>query len=208
MRWISSATPWQVSKMPRAFLAIDLPMAVRATLEECRASIIDADPSWRGEKWVAPENLHITLRFLGSLHETACADVAARVAEAVAPVEPYRMRLDVVRAVPRLRAATMVWVGASTGIDETAGLAEAVARATSFLDFEPQGRAFKTHVTLSRARQTRRLAPSAIDEVERLLKRASERAVTVSVHEVTLYGSTLTPRGPVYDHLATMPLGI
>lgn len=194
--------------MPRAFLAITLPIAVRSTLEECRSSILDADPAWRSEKWVAPENLHITLRFLGTVHETACADVASRVAEAVAPLEPYRMRLDMVRAVPRLRAATMIWVGASTGIDQTARLAEAVTRAVSFLDFEPDGRPFKTHVTLCRARQSKRLAPHAIDEVERLLSRASERAVTVSVHEVILYASTLTPRGPVYEHLATMPLGV
>jgi 2'-5' RNA ligase len=194
--------------MPRAFLAITLPIAVRTTLEECKALVIDADPAWRGEKWVAPENLHITLRFLGIVHEAACADVAARVAEAVAPLEPYRMRLDVVRAVPRLRAATMIWVGASTGIEETATLAETVARAVSFIDFEPEGKPFKTHVTLCRARQSRRLAPPAIDEVERLLRHAPERAVTVSVHEVTLYASTLTPRGPLYEHLATMPLGV
>lgn len=193
--------------MPRAFLAISLPLAVRATLEECRATVLDADPDWRTEKWVAPENLHITLRFLGNVHEAACADVEARVAEAVKGVEPYRMRLDVVRAVPRLRAATMIWVGASTGIEQTAGLASEIARAVSFLDFEPDGRAFKTHVTLCRARGSRRLAPGAIDEVERLLSRAAERSVTVSVHEVTLYASTLTPRGPVYEHLATMPLG-
>lgn len=194
--------------MPRAFLAITLPIAVRTTLEECKATILEADPSWRCEKWVAPGNLHITLRFLGNVHEAACADVADRVAQAVAPLEPYRMRLDVVRAVPRLRAATMVWVGASTGIEETARLAEDVTRAVSFLDFVPDGRAFKTHVTLCRARQSRRLMPAAIDEVERLLSRAPERAVTVSVHEVTLYASTLTPRGPVYDHLATMPIGV
>lgn len=197
-----------MSDVPRAFLAIALPLAVRTTLEECKALVLDADPDWRAEKWVAPENLHITLRFLGNVHETACADVAARVTESVAGVEPYRMRLDVVRAVPRLRAATMIWVGASTGLEETAALAETVARAVSFLDFEPDGRAFKTHVTLCRTHQSRRLAPTAIDEVERALSHAPERAVTVSVHEVTLYASTLTPRGPVYDLLARMPLGV
>jgi 2'-5' RNA ligase len=192
--------------VPRTFLAIDLPLAVKSTLAECKAVILDADPAWRSEKWVAAENLHITLRFLGTVDERACTDIAERVAGAVARIEPYRMRLDVVRAVPRLRAATMIWVGASSGIDETAALAQAVSDAVSFIDFEPAGKPFKTHVTLCRARHPRRLAPSAIDETERLLRHAPERAVTVSVHGVTLYASTLTPRGPVYEHLATMPL--
>lgn len=193
--------------MPRAFLAIALPIAVRATLEECRAAILGIDPSWTSEKWVAPENLHITLRFLGNVHEDACNDVALRVADAVSSFESFRMRLDVVRAVPRPRAATMIWVGASTGLEEIASLAETVNRTVSFLDFVPDGKPFKTHVTLCRARHSRRLAPGALDEVERLLDRARDRAITVSVHEVTLYASTLTPRGPVYEHLATIPLG-
>jgi 2'-5' RNA ligase len=194
--------------VPRVFLAIGLPIAVRTTLTECRQLLLDADPTWRSEKWVAPENLHITIRFLGNnVHEAACSDVASAVAQAVGDIEPYRMRLDVVRAVPRVRAATMIWVGASSGIEQTTQLAEAVARSVSFLDFEPQGKAFKTHVTLCRARQPKRLAPSALDEVERTLSRAPERAITVSVHEVTLYQSTLTPRGPVYEVLHTMPLG-
>lgn len=193
--------------MPRAFLAISLPLALRATLVQCRQILSEHDPAWRNEKWVAEENLHVTLRFLGNVPEPACQMVAERSALALADLEPYRLRLDTVRAVPRARSASLLWIAPSVGGEETAELASRLAQATAFLDFEPDNHAFKAHVTLVRARRPRKVLHDALDEVEHCLHRAEERALSMSVRQVTLYASTLTPRGPVYEELARVPLG-
>lgn len=193
--------------MPRSFLAITLPLALRATFVQCKETYLRHDPAWRAEKWVAEENLHVTLRFLGDVPEPAAEMVAERAALALSDLEPYRLRLDVVRAIPRARSASLLWIAPSIGADETLELADRLVQATSFLDFEPDGRAFKTHVTLVRARHPRRASHDALDGVEHCLHRADERSVTMSVREVTLYASTLTPRGPVYDEIAVIPLG-
>jgi 2'-5' RNA ligase len=193
--------------MPRAFLAIALPVAVRSTLVSCREAFVAYDAEWRGEKWVAEENLHVTLRFLGTVTDPACAEVAEKVAIALAGVAPYRLCLDSVRAIPRPRSASLLWVAAEQGETQTAAVAEAIAEAVGFLDFEPEGRAFRPHVTLCRARKPRRVRTDALDEIERILARSEARAVTVSVREVTLFASTLTPRGPVYQELTVIPLG-
>jgi 2'-5' RNA ligase len=193
--------------MPRAFLAISLPLAVRGTFESCRDAFVARDPAWRDEKWVAPENLHVTLRFLGTIADPACEVVTDRVRIALATVEPYRLRLDCAHAIPRPRSASILWIGPGSGAEETADVAARVAGAVSFLDFAPDGRAFKTHVTLCRARRPRRVQTDAIDEVDRILHCADERSVTMSVREVTLFASTLTPRGPVYEELANIPFG-
>jgi len=193
--------------MPRAFLAISLPLAVRATFVQCREVFCRHDPSWRDEKWVAEENLHVTLRFLGNVPEPACEMVAERAGLALSDLEPYRLRLDTVRTVPRARSASLLWVAPSAGGEATAELAERLEHATAFLDFEPDNRAFKTHVTLVRARHPRKVAHEALDEVEHCLHRADDRALSMSVREVTLYASTLTPRGPVYEELARIPFG-
>lgn len=193
--------------MPRAFLAITLPLALRATLVQCRQSFLEHDPAWRDEKWVAEDNLHVTLRFLGNVPEPACEVLAERAALAISDLEPYRLRLDVIRAVPRPRSASLMWVAPSSGADDTAELAQRMAEASSFLDFQPDGRAFKTHVTLVRARHPRKVVHEALDETERCLHHADERGTTMSVREVTLYASTLTPRGPVYEELALIPFG-
>lgn len=193
--------------MPRAFVAIPLPLAVRSTLVTCRQSFVDADPQWRGEKWVAEENLHVTLRFLGVVPDALIPHVDEAVREAAARLEPYRLRLDSVRAIPRPRSTSLVWVQPTMGGEETAALAEAVTGATSFLEFEPDGHRFKTHVTLCRARHPRRVTTPSLDAVEHILRRSEDRAVVMSVREVTLFSSTLTPRGPVYEELAIIPLG-
>lgn len=193
--------------MPRAFLAITPPLALRSTLVSCREAFVGADPGWRSEKWVAEENLHVTLRFLGTISDGACHHVVDAVRTGLSGFETYRLRLEVVRAVPRPRSASLLWVGPGAGADETAQLAERVAAATSFLDFEPEGRGFRTHVTLCRARHPRRVSPHALDAVEHILRMSEERAVSMSVREVTLFSSTLTPRGPVYEEIAIIPLG-
>lgn len=193
--------------MPRAFLAIALPIALRSTLVNAREAFLQADPSWRSEKWVAEENLHVTLRFLGDVSESACPHVTAAVRDAVADLQTYRLRLEAARAIPRARSASLVWVAPGLGAEETAGLAERITRATAFLDFEPDGRAFKTHVTLCRARHPRRVDVAALDAVEHVLSRADDRGISMSVREVTLFSSVLTPRGPVYEELAIIPFG-
>lgn len=193
--------------MPRAFVAICPPLAMRGTLVACREAFLDADPAWRGEKWVADENLHVTVRFLGDVPEAGCGVLIERLHAAVHAAQPYRLRLDIARAIPRPRSASLLWVAASAGMEQTADVAARVADAVSYLDFEPDGRAFKTHLTLCRARHPRRVSPEALDEMERILHRANDRATSMSVREVTLFASTLTPRGPVYEQLAVIPLG-
>ncbi|MHB8049913.1 MAG: RNA 2',3'-cyclic phosphodiesterase [Coriobacteriia bacterium] len=193
--------------MPRVFFAVPMPFALRCTFIACREACATMDPSWAGEKWVAPENLHITLRFLGSVPESDIDRCVQGAAHELASIESFRLRLDLVRAIPQRRSASLLWVAPSLGVEETVDLAEALARATSFVDFQPDGKRFRPHVTLCRARAPRRLAAGAFDEMERLLHVSGDRAVSMSVPEVTLFASTLTPRGPVYEERATIPLG-
>lgn len=193
--------------MPRAFLAIALPVSLRATFVACREAFLAQDPAWADEKWVAEENLHVTLRFLGIASDPACEVVTDRVRMALSEVESYRLRLDTVRAIPRPRSASLLWVGPSVGGEETAEVSALITEAVSFLDFEPDGHRFKAHITLCRARHPRRVISEALDEVEHTLHRANERAITMSVREVTLFASTLTPRGPRYEQIAVIPLG-
>lgn len=193
--------------MPRAFLAVALPPQVRPTLVRCREAFIGRDPAWAEEKWVAEENLHVTLRFLGTVPEIACDLIAEEAAPMLARIAPYRLQLTAMRAVPRARSASMLWIAAGAGADETVHLAAELERTVAFLNLKAETRQFTTHVTLARARRPLRVSHEALDEVDRILHCATEREVTMSVREVTLYESTLTPRGPVYTPLAVLPLG-
>ena len=191
--------------MPRVFLAIPMPLAIRRTLVTCREACVAHDASWTGEKWVAPENLHVTLRFLGTLGEPDVERCIAEITRVSERTEPFRLRLDSVRAIPQRRSASLIWVAPSEGSEAVAALAEDVTRATAFLDFHPDGKRFRPHVTLCRARAPRRLNTAAFDEMERVLAGPGVHAISMSVPGVTLFASTLTPRGPVYEEIAAIP---
>ena len=193
--------------MPRAFIAISLPAAVVSTLGAVRRAVLDVEPGWAREKWVAPENLHVTLLFLGDRCDEDLDALAARTADALRPIEPYRLRLDDLRAVPRPGSASMLWAGGSEGTGHTADMAEYVRHAAAFLDLPEERRPFATHVTLCRARRPRPVSGAALEAAQHVLDRAADRDLSVSVRAVTLVESTLTPRGPDYRQRVSIPVG-
>ena len=191
----------------RAFLGIALPPRLRETLVACRMAAIDADPTWRNEKWVAEENLHVTLRFLGDLDDHTTSAVADRIGRALADADPFRLSLDRAAVVPRLRAASLIWAEGGTGAAATTALAAHIDEALFGLVPPPDRRRFRAHATLCRARHPRRLAPPALDAIDHVLHRADERARSMSVADVILYSSVLTPAGPIYERHVTFHLG-
>jgi 2'-5' RNA ligase len=193
--------------MPRAFIGIALPRGVKSTMLQCRDAYLDADPEWRREKWVLEDNLHVTLRFLGNVDDEMAARILEALRATVPAIERYRLYLGRARAVPRPRAASLLWVEGVSGAPETADLAAVISETLAHLGFERDTRAFKTHVTLCRARHLRRASVPALDAMDHVLDRSEERGVSLSVREITLYSSTLTPHGPVYEELGVVPLG-
>ena len=191
--------------MPRAFFAIALPEPARNALILARDTILDSDPSWAGEKWVQPANLHITTLFLGEMTENGLRDAADAASGALADMTPYLVSIDSVRATPSLRAASMLWATPSTASGPTAGLASLLESACTPCRPPARRRGFTTHVTLCRTRERRRISAEAIDAAASQLRSQGDSA-SVSVAAVTLFTSTLTKRGPIYDQYAVIPL--
>ncbi|MGB4592326.1 MAG: RNA 2',3'-cyclic phosphodiesterase [Coriobacteriia bacterium] len=186
----------------RTFIGIALGTHMRETLIECGDRIRHAAVSWRGQKWVSAENLHLTLAFLGTLPEDAIDEVARLASEACTSTAVYTVSLGELAAVPRLRTARMIWSSIDAGAVETSMLANALAEKLSAVGYEPPDRAFDPHITLVRARDPQPLPFEAIDAANRLLFATDERDSAMSVRGITVYSSMLTPRGPVYDELA------
>jgi 2'-5' RNA ligase len=190
----------------RAFLGIELTPDVRQTLTLCCDAMRHASVPWRAEKWVAEQNFHVTLKFLGTVPETALPEIERAASRACEQTGEYPLTLGAVTAVPRLRAASMLWGTASDGAEETRALAAELERRLSAVGFARSDTPFKTHITLVRARRPREISFDALDVANRLLFAADERETRMSVRGITLYSSTLTPRGPVYEELSFIPL--
>jgi len=104
----------------RAFFALALEPPIVAALAECRNAILDADPSWRGEKWVADHNLHITAHFLGDVPEASLANVLDAARSALADVPAFHLAFGTIVAAPRQRAASMLWATPAVGNESLA----------------------------------------------------------------------------------------
>lgn len=191
--------------MPRAFFAIALPDPAREALALARDTILDSDPSWAGEKWVEPANLHITALFLGEMTENGLRDAADAAYGALADMTPYLVSIDSVQATPSLRAASMLWAISSTGSGPTAELASRLASACTSFEPPARHRDFTTHVTLCRTRERRRVSAETLTAAASRLRSQGD-SVNVSVVAVTLFTSTLTRRGPIYEQYAVIPL--
>lgn len=171
---------------------MDLPPDVK---DEVVVVIDELRPLVPGARWVPPENLHVTLAFLG---ETDLATaVAGALGRAVATVPRFPSRLGAVGAFPSPRRARVVWVGLE---DEASGfprLAEAVRTALEPLGFAPESRPFTAHVTVARLK-----APAPAQRITS----AAPVPVAFVVDRVTLYRSRLGRPAPVYEALSTLAL--
>jgi len=183
----------------RLFLALDLPEEHRAEIGR-RAARLEGDlPPAR---WVPPDNLHLTLAFLGDTAEEAVPGLLAAVTPAFAGCGPLELRVTGAGTFPPGRPARIGWVGIDGGtalLDLQRRVAEAAAHR---LGLEPDRRPFHPHVTLARPRRPwNRRASEA-------LTRAFEGGVggPFPAAEGVLYRSELSPRGARYTAVERLPL--
>jgi 2'-5' RNA ligase len=153
--------------------------------------------------WVAAENLHLTLKFLGGVETDRLEKVATALAAVAAAGTAFDLTLQGVGAFPSPTRPRVIWAGASSGGAEVAGLAARVEEALAPLGFSPEGRPFSTHVTLGRVREPRRDPALAAA----LAGGAAREFGGFHVDQLTLMRSDLSPRGARYTPLGSWPLG-
>ncbi len=188
----------------RCFIAIELPADVRRVFRDACEVVRATDDTWRGEKWVPPENLHVTLKFVGHIAEESVPLLVRACAEECASVAPFTLEASGVRAVPSGRKARMLWGTFADPSGRAYELSAAAERAAIVVGAEPESRAFKPHVTLVRARSPHGLDARAIEEANGIVNGANP---SVSVTAASVYRSRLSKNGPTYELLATCPLG-
>jgi RNA 2',3'-cyclic 3'-phosphodiesterase len=160
-------------------------------------------PVARDVAWVAPGNLHLTLKFLGAVPETQIDAVADALTEAGLGASPFEARIRGVGAFPSAGRPRVVWAGVTDGASQMTELARRVDVALALLGFARDERAFSSHVTLGRVRQPGRNA--ALTDA---LGRASTREFgRIRISSASLMRSQLGPLGARYTELATVRLG-
>jgi 2'-5' RNA ligase len=179
----------------RLFVGLEVPPEVRAAVEAAFAPWRVGVPTAR---WVPPENLHITVRFLGPVRPEEVDGVVAAAGAAAATVGPFTTGLDGVGAFPSPARARVLWVGLDDGPGRMAGLALALDAAFAPA-FRPEVRAFRPHLTVGRCDPPAQL-PAAFAETR-------IDPVPFEVVRAVLFESVPGRGGPPrYEPLAEHPL--
>ena len=135
--------------MVRTFVALLIPPDWAAHLGALSRTLAQRTS---GLSWVKPENLHVTIRFLGDLDDAALGRTRASVAESLARTAAPLARLGPLSAFPNLARPRVLWVGLSEGAEAVGEVARAVDDGLRHAGFGPPDRPFRAHVTLARVR--------------------------------------------------------
>lgn len=192
------------SRNRRLFVALEPPEAVRRRLaamgvELRRAAGRAADDV----RWVPPENVHLTLQFLGAVPEERVPAIDQAVRGAAARARTLSLEVKGAGGFPNARRPRVIWAGLSGDVEPLRALVADLGRHLAPLGFPPEERPFSAHLTLGRAREVRG-APGIAGA---LASAAEVAGAPWRATEVVLFESHLSPKGPRYEALVHAPLG-
>ncbi len=184
----------------RLFLAINLPPEDRSAIVAATEKMRAAAP---GISWVGEERLHLTLKFLGEYQDSDVAQLRDRMRDVAAALRPMTLIMGGLGAFPNLLHPRVVWMG--VGQDPRLELLyHDIESACATLGVAVEGRAFRPHLTLGRAKQpVSREGALALRDAAR----ATDFQSTIEVSTVDLMQSTLSPAGSRYTLLESATLG-
>ncbi|WP_455391534.1 RNA 2',3'-cyclic phosphodiesterase [[Eubacterium] cellulosolvens] len=180
----------------RTFIAVDI-----GALDEL-VSFEDALEGLGAElKLVAPENIHITLKFLGDTNEELVDDIIEIIRDCAQAIKPFNLEFEGAGAFPNLNYMKVVWVGLkSYGPLET--LAQCLNIELRPLGFKPEKRGFRPHITLARVKSKKKK-----DALKKLvISYKDKHFAEFDVNNIRLKKSELSSSGPTYSTLGEVKL--
>ena len=188
----------------RVFVAVALGNELKGELRAVQQKLQDLT-TVRVVRWVAPENIHLTLKFLGEVDATRQADLTAALQESASTFGPFTLTVRGLGCFPNARRPNVIWAGLDGQVPLAIELARRVEDAYHALGFARDSRPFSPHLTLGRIRREARPSDRAAigTAVEQFPAKDHGIIVSDSVH---LIRSVLTADGSIYTALATVHL--
>lgn len=183
----------------RTFVAVQLPQEIHRRL----AKIVGVlSGSGADVKWVAEDNFHVTMKFLGPVEQDHIPEVLRAIGSSLSGLAPFDLQLTDLGAFPRITHPSVIWAGISTGSKDLKTIAARLEAAMEPLGFKRESREFSAHVTLGRVRSMRG-SEQLRASMERL---RNEEIGHFTVQRIAVMKSDLKPSGPVYTPIAEFEL--
>lgn len=183
----------------RTFIAVDIGKVIRDRSVALQENLARTDPD---VKWVEPQNLHVTLLFLGEVDDRDVPCVCKIVADCAQKLPAFSMTVATVGCFPNPRRPRIIWIGIGEGTQPLCQIHDALEIPLLELGFRREDRRYTPHITLGRVRTDRPADAFAAA----LAKLTGWKGGDVMVTEILIMASKLTPQGPEYTVLGRAPL--
>ncbi|MDL2269939.1 RNA 2',3'-cyclic phosphodiesterase, partial [Desulfosarcina sp. OttesenSCG-928-G17] len=170
----------------RAFIAVSLPEPIRDTLRQIQENLAAEDADVR---WVRPEQIHLTLKFLGDIDLSQVPGIISHLDAGLGKMAAFSVQASGGGVFPNARKARVLWVGLEDKTDGFKTLYGATETAMAAMGFARESRAFRPHLTLGRPR--RDIHPAVMDRMLAVLQTAGSDPFEVD--RIFLYQSRLHP---------------
>jgi 2'-5' RNA ligase len=175
----------------RSFIAIELNKEIQDALANIQT---DLRSSGADIKWVKPRNIHLTLKFLGNIDTNLIPKIKNILEDITKKYKNFSGDLTELGAFPKLHNPRVIWVGMQTGKDKIISITKELEDNLSKIGIPQEEKEFHPHVTLGRIK-------SSINRLKlvELLNNTKISILKFQVKKITLFKSTLTPEGPIYE---------
>jgi 2'-5' RNA ligase len=187
----------------RTFIAVDFSPEIIRKIKEIIDYFKTQTPE-RALKWVAPENLHLTIKFLGEVPEEKIEQIKSLINETLDDVKVFEIGVEELGMYPNPQKPRVVWLGI-TGADPLKEIHKMLESQLQKADIQPDKRSFSPHLTIARIRRNADI--QSVKEIGETLSKFKVGSLgSCNIDHIVVYKSELTPQGPIYTPLLSSPL--
>lgn len=192
-----------VPELLRLFIALPVPQTVIGELQRAQNEL-RAVLKGGGVRWTQPEQIHLTLKFLGNVPSSDVRNLVDATVAACCSFSPIRLQVRGIGFFPSIRRPRVVWADVREEGENLRGLQSAIARASAPFTTEKDDKEFAAHLTLARVRNIRPNEARVLGEAARCMSERSFGAWTA--HKVEIVRSELDSAGSRYSSVGEVIL--
>ncbi|MCX5697614.1 MAG: RNA 2',3'-cyclic phosphodiesterase [Candidatus Omnitrophica bacterium] len=182
----------------RTFIAIELPPDIKESLGKLQAGLKQTGAD---VKWVNPDNIHLTLKFLGEVDDKKIIEIENILGEVAKSSKSFYINPCSIGVFPKIEFPKVIWIGIDKGDSETKVIAGKLEQSLAQIGIPKEDRPFSSHITIGRTKSFLK-RDKLIQELKNLEGKIAGKFREFPVTKLTLFKSTLTPKGPIYEILS------
>ena len=178
----------------RLFIAVNIKAETKNKIARIQSAL---RKNCDGVKWTLPENLHLTLKFLGEVDDSRKNLVSEKLRQAVSGIKKFEIDFEKIGVFPNETTPRILWLGVEKGKIELENLAQKIESSLTEiagLDLKKEKKPFSAHLTLGRFK-----SPRNNKKLFDIIKNITIEKISDAVEAVYLMKSVLMPRGPIYE---------